>query len=58
MVGSLLNLVNNLSEGIHRIKCKYNHDEKKNNKIKNGKLAKLNISIASVSSNMQTLKKI
>ena len=58
MVGSLLNLVNNLSEGIHRIKCKYNHDEKKKNKIKNGKLAKLNISIASVSSNMQTLKKI
>ena len=58
MVGSLLNLVNNLSEGIHRIKCKYNHDEKKNKKIKNGKLAKLNISIASVSSNMQTLKKI
>ena len=57
MVGSLLNLVNNLSEGIHRIKCKYNHDEKKK-KIKNGKLAKLNISIASVSSNMQTLKKI
>ena len=57
MVGSLLNLVNNLSEGIHRIKCKHNHDEKKK-KIKNGKLAKLNISIASVSSNMQTLKKI
>ena len=55
MVGSLLNIVNNLSEGIHRIKCKYNHDEKKK---QNGKLAKLNISIASVSSNMQTLKKI
>ena len=32
--------------------------KKKKIKIKNGKLAKLNISIASVSSNMQTLKKI
>ena len=28
MVSSLLNLVNNLSERIHRIKCKYRHDEK------------------------------
>ena len=26
---SLSNLVNNLSEGIHRIKCKYGHDDKK-----------------------------
>ena len=24
----LSNLVNNLSEGIHRIKCKYGHDDK------------------------------
>ena len=25
----LSNLVNNLSEGIHKIKCKYGHDHKK-----------------------------
>ena len=29
MTSSLSNLVNNLSEGIHRIKCKYGHDDKK-----------------------------
>ena len=29
MTRSLSNLVNNLSEGIHRIKCKYRHDDKK-----------------------------
>ena len=29
MASSLSNLVNNLSEGIHRIKCKYEHDDKK-----------------------------
>ena len=29
MASSLSNLVNNLSEGIHRIKCKYRHDDKK-----------------------------
>ena len=29
MESSLSNLVNNLSEGIHRIKCKYGHDDKK-----------------------------
>ena len=28
MVSSLSNLVNNLSEGIQRIKCKYKHDDK------------------------------
>ena len=29
-MGSLLsNLVNSLSEGIHRIKCKFRHDDKK-----------------------------
>ena len=43
----------NLSEEIHRIKCQYNHDEKENVKI-----AKLNISIMTVFSNMQTLKRI
>ena len=28
MTNSLSGLVNNLSEGIHRIKCKYEHDNK------------------------------
>ena len=42
---------NNLSEGIHKIKCKYGHN------YKNAKLAKLNISIATVFLNTQILKK-
>ena len=29
IVSSLSNLVNSLSEGIHRVKCKYEHDDKK-----------------------------
>ena len=29
MASSLSNLVNNLSERIHKIKCKYEHDDKK-----------------------------
>ena len=29
MASSLSNLVNSLSEGIHRIKCKLGHDDKK-----------------------------
>ena len=29
MTSSSSNLVNNLSKGIHRIKCKYVHDDKK-----------------------------
>ena len=29
MASPVSNLVNNLSEGIHRIKCKYGHDDKK-----------------------------
>ena len=29
MESSLSNLVNNLSEGIHRIRCKYEHNNKK-----------------------------
>ena len=29
MASSLSNLVNNLCEGIHRIKCKFEHDNKK-----------------------------
>ena len=36
MVSSLSNLVNNLAEGIHKIKCKYGHNNKKceTNRIK------------------------
>ena len=40
MERSLSKLANNLSEGIHRIKCKLRHDDKKNMKI-----AELNVSI-------------
>ena len=29
MASSLSNLVGNLSEGIHKIKCKFGHDDKK-----------------------------
>ena len=29
MASSLSNLVNNLSEGIHKISCKYGHNDKK-----------------------------
>ena len=29
MASSLSNLANNLSEGIHRIKCKFGHDDEK-----------------------------
>ena len=50
MASSLLNLVNNLSEGIHRIKCKFGHVDKKH--------VELNIGIATVSSNIQILKMI
>ena len=34
MVSSLSNLINNLSEGLHRIKCKLKHDDKNVNKSK------------------------
>ena len=33
MASSLSNLVNNLAEGVHKVKCKYVHDDE------NGKLA-------------------
>ena len=32
MESSLSNLVENLSEGIHKTKCKYRHDNKKSKK--------------------------
>ena len=46
IASSLSNVVNNLSEEIHRIKCKYGHDDK----------SKLNISIEIVFLNIQSLK--
>ena len=49
MTRSLSNLVNNLSEGIHKIKCKYGHDDKK---------CELNISIATAFLNIQISKMI
>ena len=49
MASSLLNLVNNLSEGVHKIKCKYGHDNKK---IQN---LELNTKIVSVVMNIPTL---
>ena len=52
MASSLSNLVDNLTEGIHRIKCKLVHDDK------NVKHVELNISIATVLLNMQALKLI
>ena len=42
MASSLPNLVNNLSEGVHTIKCKYGH------MIKNVRLVELNISTATI----------
>ena len=50
MANSLSNLVNNLSEGIHKINV--------NTDMKNVKLAELNIRIVTAFLNMQTLKMI
>ena len=52
MASSLSSLVNNLSEGIHKIKCKDEHDEL------DMKLVQLNIKIASAFFNTQALKMI
>ena len=49
---SLSNLVNNLSEGIHRFKCKFGHNDK------NVKHVELNINIATVFWNTHILKMI
>ena len=45
---SLSNLVNNLPQGIQRIKCKYTHDDK------NVRLVELNISVVTIFLNTQT----
>ena len=50
MASSLSSLVNNLSEGIYRIKCNYGRDDK------TVKLVELNVSIATVFLNKQILK--
>ena len=50
MASSLSNLVNNLSEGVHRIKFKFGIT------IKHVKHVELNFSIATVFLNIQTLK--
>ena len=52
MASLLSYLANNLSQGIHRIKCKYRHGDK------NVKLVKLNISMATVFLNTKILKTI
>ena len=52
MASSLSNLVNNFAEEIHKIKCKYEHNDK------NVNLAELNINIVTVFLNIQTLKMI
>ena len=52
MASLFSSLVNNLSEGVRRIKCKFRTMKK------NVKYVKLNIIIATVFSNTQTLKMI
>ena len=47
MASSLSNFVNNLSEGIHRIKYKFGHDDQCNNDD-NVRPAELNINFATV----------
>ena len=42
------NLVNNLAEGIHKVICKYKHDDK------NVKLAELDINIVTAFLNIET----
>ena len=53
MASSSSNLVNNIFEGIHKIKCKRGHEDKKN-----VKLVELNISIFTVFLNRQILRMI
>ena len=52
MASSLSNLVNNISEGIHKINCKYRHDDK------NVKIVQSSTEIATAFLNTQTLKTI
>ena len=50
MASSISNLVNNLSEGIHSIKCKFAHDAKK------CETGRIKLSTATVFLNTQILK--
>ena len=52
IVQDLSNFANNLSQGVHRIKCKFRHDDT------NVKHVELNISIVTVFFNTQILKMI
>ena len=52
MASSLSNLANNLSKEIHKIKCKYGHNDK------NVKLVEINTKTATTLMNTQTLKMI
>ena len=52
MARSLPNFVNNLAEGIHKIKCKSEHDNKKCERVE------LNTKVATAFLNTQTLKMI
>ena len=47
----LSNLVNNVAEGIHKVKCKHGHDNKKN-----AKCVELNTKIKTAFSNTQILE--
>ena len=53
MESLLLNRVNNLAKGIHKIKCKYGRNEKKE-----VKLVDLNTKIATVFLNTEILRRI
>ena len=50
MASSLSNLVDNLAEGIHKVKCKYEHDDIK------FEIVEFNTKIVSTILNTQTLK--
>ena len=52
MASSLSNSIDNLAEGIHKIKCKYGYGDK------NVKNTQLNTKIGNAILNMQTLKMI
>ena len=52
MASSVSNLVDNFAEGIHKIKCKYGHDNKRM------KCVELNTKIACVVLNTKRLKMI
>ena len=52
MASLLSNLVNNLPEGIHKFKCKYEYNDEK------FEICEINTNIVNASLNIQTLKMI